>query len=147
MEDPAAELAAMRVLAAPGHPHVLRLLDVGEDDNLLFVVLEYAPGGELFDVVVSNPRPTEAEARATLRQIFRGVAYMHASRVAHRDLSLENVLVADGGVLKIIDFGLSVAMVPAGARGPARAAFEALPAPAQVVGKEFYVPPEVSACG
>lgn len=79
---------------------------------------EYAAGGELFDHLVSRPNGllSEAEASQLIRQVVSAVAYMHRSNVIHRDIKLENILLARNSVdeiqLKIIDFGLAKLMGP-----------------------------------
>jgi maternal embryonic leucine zipper kinase len=57
-----------------------------ETDTKIFMVLEYCPGGELFDYIVDRDRLCESESRAFFRQIAAAVAYIHHSGYAHRDL-------------------------------------------------------------
>ena len=70
------------------------------------MVLEYCPGGELFDYIVDRERLSEDESRAFFRQIVAAVAYIHQSGYAHRDLKPENILIDEEQQLKLIDFGL-----------------------------------------
>ena len=70
------------------------------------MVLEYCPGGELFDYIVDRDRLCEAESRSFFRQIAAGVAYIHQLGYAHRDLKPENILIDEENQLKLIDFGL-----------------------------------------
>ncbi len=70
------------------------------------MVLEYCPGGELFDYIVDRDRLCESESRAFFRQIAASVAYIHRSGYAHRDLKPENILIDEDQELKLIDFGL-----------------------------------------
>ena len=70
------------------------------------MVLEYCPGGELFDYIVDRERLSEDESRSFFRQIVAAVAYIHQSGYAHRDLKPENILIDEDQNLKLIDFGL-----------------------------------------
>jgi len=106
----------------PAHPNLVRFVDVLEvDSHWLFFVLELVEGGDLFQIfrkvsrsVGKRPRLQEAEALYVFRQLVEGLALLHSKGVIHRDLKLENVLVArkhEGPPLlldvKIADFGLS----------------------------------------
>jgi len=97
------EIAAMKVL---GHQNICKLLQVVETDSKIFMVLEYCPGGELFDYIVDRERLNEDESRSFFRQIVAAVAYIHQSGYAHRDLKPENILIDEEQNLKLIDFGL-----------------------------------------
>ncbi|XP_063465821.1 maternal embryonic leucine zipper kinase isoform X17 [Symphalangus syndactylus] len=70
------------------------------------MVLEYCPGGELFDYIISQDRLSEEETRVVFRQIVSAVAYVHSQGYAHRDLKPENLLFDEYHKLKLIDFGL-----------------------------------------
>lgn len=88
------------------HQHVCQLYQVLETDNTIFLVLEYCPGGELFDYIISQDRLSEEEARVVFRQIVSAVAYVHSRGYAHRDLKPENLLFDEYHKIKLIDFGL-----------------------------------------
>mmetsp|Transcript_34708 Transcript_34708/g.55579 ORF Transcript_34708/g.55579 Transcript_34708/m.55579 type:complete len:305 (+) Transcript_34708:138-1052(+) len=101
-----------------GHENVLQLyqvLELVQDSKAtLFLVLELASGGELFDRIRVDEGCDEATALAYFKQLLSGVAYCHKRGVCHRDLKPENLLLADfeqGAVLKIADFGLSALCV------------------------------------
>jgi maternal embryonic leucine zipper kinase len=79
---------------------------VVETPEAFFMVLEYAPGGELFDYIVARDRCKEDEARTFFRQIVCAVAYCHSQGIAHRDLKPENLLLDENAGIKLIDFGL-----------------------------------------
>ncbi|KAM3940849.1 maternal embryonic leucine zipper kinase [Leptodactylus fuscus] len=97
------EIEAMKNLS---HQHVCRLYHVIETPKKIFMVLEYCPGGELFDYIIAKDRLTEEEARVFFRQIVSAVAYIHSQGYAHRDLKPENLLIDGDHNLKLIDFGL-----------------------------------------
>ncbi|XP_064147796.1 maternal embryonic leucine zipper kinase isoform X2 [Loxodonta africana] len=88
------------------HQHVCQLYHVLETANKIFMVLEYCPGGELFDYIISQDRLSEEETRVVFRQIVSAVAYVHSQGYAHRDLKPENLLFDEYHNLKLIDFGL-----------------------------------------
>jgi 5'-AMP-activated protein kinase catalytic alpha subunit len=74
------------------------------------MVMEYVPGGELFDFIVSNGRLSEPRARTMFQQLISGVEYCHQHAVVHRDLKPENLLLDSEQQLRIADFGLSNVM-------------------------------------
>ncbi|XP_059869369.1 maternal embryonic leucine zipper kinase isoform X3 [Delphinus delphis] len=88
------------------HQHICQLYHVIETANKIFMVLEYCPGGELFDYIISQDRLSEEETRVVFRQIVSAVAYVHSQGFAHRDLKPENLLFDEDHKLKLIDFGL-----------------------------------------
>lgn len=78
-----------------------------ETDRSLYLIMEYAKGGELFDYISKNQRLKESEAAAFMLQILSGVQYLHGQRIMHRDLKPENLLLDENKQIKIADFGLS----------------------------------------
>ncbi|XP_069737208.1 maternal embryonic leucine zipper kinase [Phaenicophaeus curvirostris] len=97
------EIDAMKNLS---HQHICQLYHVMETSQKIFIVLEYCPGGELFDYIVSKDRLSEEEARVFFRQIVSAIAYVHSQGYTHRDLKPENLLIDEEHKLKLIDFGL-----------------------------------------
>lgn len=70
------------------HPNIIRLYQVMETEKMIYLVTEYAPGGEIFDHLVKNGRMLEPEARRVFRQIVHAVKYLHQHGVVHRDLKV-----------------------------------------------------------
>ncbi|XP_042311689.1 maternal embryonic leucine zipper kinase [Sceloporus undulatus] len=97
------EIEAMKSLS---HQNICRLYHVIETPKKIFMVLEYCPGGELFDYIIAKDRLPEDEARIFFRQIVAAIAYVHCQGYAHRDLKPENLLIDAEHNLKLIDFGL-----------------------------------------
>ena len=92
------------------HPNVIQLKDVQVSPTHIFLVMELASGGALFDTVAQSDHGLELpQARRYFLQILNGVEYCHSQGVSHRDLKLENLMrAADGSdVVKITDFGMS----------------------------------------
>ncbi|XP_022760785.1 CBL-interacting serine/threonine-protein kinase 1-like isoform X2 [Durio zibethinus] len=98
------EIATSKLLK---HPNVVRLHEILASKTKIYMVLEYATGGELFGRIASKGKLSEAEGRKFFQQLIDGVSYCHDKGVFHRDLKLENVLVDAKGNIKISDFGLS----------------------------------------
>jgi len=89
------------------HANVIRLLEVFEGPKHLFIVMEYASGGDLLKYVKKKGRLNENEARVILRQIVFGLGHIHSRGVLHRDIKLDNILLDADGSVKICDFGVS----------------------------------------
>eukprot|EP00871_Galdieria_phlegrea_P003675 jgi/Galph1/4308/GphlegSOOS_G2958.1 len=99
----------IHVMTMLDHPNIVRLEEVIESENILYLVMELCDGGSLFSKRSSlsgyvEPL-NESAARFYLRQLFEGLGYCHERGVAHRDLRLDNLMLDNDGNLKITDFG------------------------------------------
>jgi len=97
----------VRIMKFLDHPNIVKLYEVIETDKTLYLIMEYASGGEVFDYLVAHGRMKEKEARAKFRQIVSSVQYCHQKHVIHRDLKAENLLLDADMNIKIADFGFS----------------------------------------
>jgi len=95
----------IRFLKLLYHPHIVKVYDVIETTECIYIVMEYAVGGELFDYIVAHKRVKEKEARAFFIMVLSAVDYCHKNNVIHRDLKPENLLLDETKSIKIIDFG------------------------------------------
>lgn len=89
------------------HPHIIKLYQVMETKNMIYIVSEYASKGEIFDYIARYGRMMEQAARRKFWQILSAVEYCHDRRIVHRDLKAENLLLDANMNIKIADFGFS----------------------------------------
>lgn len=97
------------ILAGIQHPNIVRVLEVGSQDNSSFMVLELIHGKSLKQLIDEKPLPVQSSLNAAI-QILRGLNYLHSRGILHRDIKPENILVLEQGSkmeVKIVDFGLS----------------------------------------
>nr|XP_046245895.1 MAP/microtubule affinity-regulating kinase 4 isoform X1 [Scatophagus argus] len=97
----------VRIMKTLKHPNIVQLFEVIETEKTLYLIMEYASGGEVFDYLVAHGRMKEKEARAKFRQIVSAVHYCHQKNIVHRDLKAENLLLDADSNIKIADFGFS----------------------------------------
>uniref|UniRef100_A0A6B2L117 non-specific serine/threonine protein kinase n=1 Tax=Arcella intermedia TaxID=1963864 RepID=A0A6B2L117_9EUKA len=104
----AREITIMKLLK---HKNILRLYDIYENDEKLFLILDLYEGGDLYGHLTSHGALRPEDALPLFKQIIQGIEYCHANLIVHRDLKPENLLLsADKKHLVISDFGLSTGM-------------------------------------
>jgi 5'-AMP-activated protein kinase, catalytic alpha subunit len=89
------------------HPHVVKLFEYFDTKDDIYVIFEYIPNGELFELISKRGQLDEDEARRYFHQIIFALDYTHGFGVAHRDLKPENILLDADNNIKLVDFGLS----------------------------------------
>src|SRR3954464_6879612 len=120
-----------RAVAQLSHPHVVTVIDAGEDDGAPFIVFEYVEGETLKDRIRRLGRVPVAEAVAYAVEIGRALECAHATLLVHRDVKPQNVLIDADGRAKVTDFGIARSLEAQG-----------LTATGRVLGTTDYVSPE-----
>lgn len=92
------------------HPHIVSLYDIGEENGMQYLVMEYVKGMDLKNYIKENfPLPLQ-QVIDIMEQILSAVATAHAHNIIHRDLKPQNILIDEQGNAKITDFGIAVAL-------------------------------------
>lgn len=92
------------------HPNIVSIYDVGEEDDLLYMVMEYVEGMTLKEYIKEyGPLPVE-EAIDIMKQIASAIQHAHANNIIHRDIKPQNILMDHYGNVKVTDFGIAVAL-------------------------------------
>jgi serine/threonine protein kinase len=100
-------LREARMAAALSHPNLVAVFDVGEEDGLPYIVMEYVEGETLADLMRRSGRVDPGQAVDLLLQVCAGLEHAHAAGLVHRDIKPQNLLVRSDGVAKIADFGIA----------------------------------------
>lgn len=92
------------------HPNIVEMYDVGEDNGLYYIVMEYIEGKTLKQLLKKRGSLTLSEAIDVMLQLTDGIAHAHDSYIIHRDLKPQNIMIKDDGQIKITDFGIAMAL-------------------------------------
>src|SRR3954451_22072576 len=120
-----------RAVAQLNHPHIVGVIDAGEEDGRPYIVFEYVEGETLKDRIRRLGRLPVDEAIAYAIEIARALGAAHTRGIVHRDVKPQNVLVDEEGSAKVTDFGIARSMDDSG-----------LTADGRVLGTTDYVSPE-----
>ena len=92
------------------HPNIVEMYDVGEDNGLYYIVMEYIDGKTIKQLLKKRGSLTISEAIDIMLQLTDGMTHAHDSYIIHRDLKPQNVMIKDDGQIKITDFGIAMAL-------------------------------------
>src|SRR3954449_11606356 len=120
-----------RAVAQLNHPHIVTVIDAGEDDGRPYIVFEYVEGETLKERIRRFGRLPVAEAIDYSFEIGRALSAAHAERIVHRDVKPQNVLIDPEGRAKVTDFGIARSLE-----------LDGLTAAGRVLGTTDYVAPE-----
>lgn len=117
------------------HPNIVEVYDVGEDNGLYYIVMEYIEGRHLKQLVKKRGNLTVREVVDIMLQLTDGMSGAHDSYIIHRDIKPQNIMILENGLIKITDFGIAMALNAT-----------QLTQTNSVMGSVHYLPPE-QACG
>lgn len=89
------------------HHNIVNLLDVGDDEKGLYIVIEYVNGKTLKDIIKERGRMTEEVAGQIVIRILSALQHAHGAHIIHRDIKPQNILVDQNGYIKVSDFGIA----------------------------------------
>lgn len=112
-------------------PNIVEVYDVGEDDGKYFIVMEYVEGKTLKQLIKKRGSLTLPEVIDIMLQLTKAIAHAHESYIIHRDIKPQNVIILEDGTVKIMDFGIAVALNSGD-----------LTQTNSVMGTVYYIPPE-----
>ena len=117
------------------HPNIVEVYDVGEDNGLYYIVMEYIEGKHLKQLLKKRGSLTIREVVDIMSQLTDGMSSAHDSYIIHRDIKPQNIMILENGLIKITDFGIAMALNAT-----------QLTQTNSVMGSVHYLPPE-QACG
>lgn len=92
------------------HPNIVSIYDVGEEDNIYYIVMEYVEGKTLKQYIQQNAPLHPREALNLMEQIVSAIAHAHENQIVHRDIKPHNILIDNLGNIKVTDFGIAMAL-------------------------------------
>eukprot|EP01097_Dermamoeba_algensis_P008559 TRINITY_DN5746_c0_g1_i1.p1 TRINITY_DN5746_c0_g1~~TRINITY_DN5746_c0_g1_i1.p1 ORF type:complete len:351 (+),score=30.91 TRINITY_DN5746_c0_g1_i1:260-1312(+) len=102
------ECEVLQKISQYPHPNLARFVELIEDDEELFIIMEYLPGGDLLEYLMKHEEALpEAQVKKIFCSLISAVNHLHQLGIVHRDLKLENVLIDTHGDVRLVDFNLS----------------------------------------
>ncbi|MFC2950156.1 Stk1 family PASTA domain-containing Ser/Thr kinase [Virgibacillus sediminis] len=96
--------------ASLAHPNIVNIYDVGEDDHILYMVMEYVDGMTLKEYIQRYGPIDVREALDIMNQLTAAIAHAHENGIVHRDIKPQNILIDSYGQIKVTDFGIAIAL-------------------------------------
>ena len=91
------------------HPNIVNMYDVGEEDGIYYLVMEYVPGQTLKQYIIERGMLPIGEALDIMEQLTSAMAHAHHFEIVHRDIKPHNILIRADGIIKVTDFGIATA--------------------------------------
>lgn len=92
------------------HPNIVSIYDVGEDEQIFYIVMEYIDGSTLKQYIQKNGPLSNEESVNIMLQLTSAISHAHENQIVHRDIKPQNILIDENGVVKVTDFGIAVAL-------------------------------------
>ena len=100
-------LVEARTVSPLRHPNIVPIFEAGEEQGDVYLVFEYVPGKNLGDYLRANGPLTPVKAIAIINPVLDAIAHAHAAGIIHRDLKPSNILIDEGGMPRVMDFGIA----------------------------------------
>ncbi|TEB18157.1 kinase [Perkinsus sp. BL_2016] len=111
LEDPHGEISVSCFLASYPHKNIVKTLGVYQDEVHTYLVNEYIHGVELYEAITLRKEPlSEIQARHCMHSLISAISHLHTHNIAHRDISMENIMLDGEGNIVLIDFGQAVSI-------------------------------------
>ena len=94
------------------HPNIIKMIDIGHDGDVRYIVIEYVPGYTLKQFIAQRGHVAPQEAINITLEVLAAVNHAHKHHIIHRDLKPQNILLTDSGTVKVSDFGKRIPAIP-----------------------------------
>ncbi|NPV91396.1 MAG: Stk1 family PASTA domain-containing Ser/Thr kinase [Firmicutes bacterium] len=120
-----------QAVARLSHPNIVSVYDVGQEDGVHYIVMEYIEGSTLKELIREEGRLSPEKSLEIALQICAGLEHAHENHIIHRDIKPQNILITNKGRVKVTDFGIALATTGA-----------TLTHPGKIMGSVHYLSPE-----